>query len=329
MPPKASKTAARQKTSEVRTTSEIRQERSQQQRRQRLVWGGIALLVTGALIFLAVLTSRLPAEAPIPDSISRYEGLTVSRTERGYARLGALDGTVRVSAFISLASSSSKTFHETIFPQLLERVKAGEISLTYVLYDANQRAEVSNTAGATRAAWCAGEQNKLFHYVDAAFSWMTLYGPQAYASNRLFSGADNLGLDRPRFDECMRSDRPQELANRAAQDAGGRDAVVIAPAIFVNDVIVTGEDLLTAANEAINRALEFRAGSPTTDAPTAVPTESVTTEPTGEPTTSPTDAPTIDPTEEPTTAPTEPATEQPTANPTRTPRATAQPTTAP
>ncbi|MCU0465396.1 MAG: thioredoxin domain-containing protein [Anaerolineae bacterium] len=313
------------KKAKISRTEERRQEREAQQRRQRFIIIGGSLLAVAVLVFVAVLANRIPTDAPIPDTSARYDGLTVSRSERGYARLGNLDGTVRVSAYINLASEQSKTFHETVFPGLLERVRAGEITFSYVLYGGAIRTDVSNAIGGMRAGWCANEQNQLWRYVDAAFGWVDQFGTQAFSSNRLFSGAENLGLDMGRFNECMRGGQPQEMMNRAEQDAGGRDAVVVPPAVFVNDVAVVvgeGEDLLLASSAAIDRALALRiVPTPTVEAeaePTAEPTE------TEAPTAEPTEEPTVEPTEEPTLEPTVEPTEEPTAAPTAEPTATTE-----
>jgi hypothetical protein len=118
------------------------------------------------------------------------------------------------------------------------------------------------------------------------------------------------------FDDCLRSNRPQEQITRAQQDAGGRDSTVVAPTVFVNDVPVAGEDLLLAANDAINRALELRSGGQPTAEPTSdatVSPDDVTAEPTAEPTTEPTAEPTAEPTTEPTAEPTVEPTVAPTA----------------
>lgn len=305
-------------------TEERRRERQTEQRRRTLLYGGIVL---GGFLLLALITFLLgsaPVEAPIPD-LARYDGIPVSRTTNGYSRLGSLDSTVRVSAYISLANSASRQFHADVFPSLLERVKSGEIALTYVLLD--RVAEVTNFAGATRAAWCANEQGKFWGFIDAAYGWFDQFGTDAYSSNRLNSGAANLGLNTGTFSECLRSNRPNEMNTLAQTDAGGRDSTVVPPTVFVNDVVVTTDgDLLLAVNDAINRAQALRAGGTTatpeietttesTPDSTAVSTEAATSETTEAATLEPTNEPTAEPTLEPTVEPTTAPTDSPTATP--------------
>lgn len=292
-------------------TEERRQERQAEQRRQWLIYGGGALVAFVVLVIITFALGSAPVEAPIPD-LTRYDGVPTSRTERGYGRLGSLDGTIRVSAYISLANRDSRDFHVNVFPSLLERVKAGEIALTYILLD--RVADVSNYAGATRAAWCANEQGKLWQFIDAAYGWFDQFGADAYSTNRLNSGVANLGLDSARYADCLRSNRPAQMTDAAQQDSGGRDSTIIPPTVLVNDVPVTTDgDLLLAVNEAINRAQALRAGStlptvtPTENADSVEPTTepTVESEPTTQPTSEPTTAPTIEPTAEPTSAPTD------------------------
>ncbi len=308
----------------VSRTEERRRERETEQRRKALIYGGAIIGVIALVVLAAFLFNSAPAEAPIPtDAIARYEGIFASRSQRGYASLGSTDAPVRVSAYISLSNSESRKFHAEVFPVLLERIKAGDITFSYVLYD--RIGEVSNFGGATRAGWCATEQNKLWGFVDSAYSWFDTYGNDAYSSNRLNSGAANLGLDMGRFGDCMRSNRPADLSTRALEDAGGRDADIQPPAVFVNDVEVevTDGDQLLSVNEAINQALALRTGGAT-----AEPTSdgAATLEPTTEPilavTTQPTEEATLEPTLEATLAPTTRPTLRPTTEPTAKPSAT-------
>lgn len=301
-------------------TEERRLERQSEQRRRTLLYVGG---VVGAFLILALVTFLLgsaPAEAPIPD-VSRYEGIPVSRTDRGYSRLGNLDSTVRVAAYISLSSGSSRAFHANVFPSILNRVNSGEITFSYILID--RVADVSNYTGATRAAWCANEQAKFWQFVDAAYGWFDQYGRDAYSSNRLNSGAANLGLDTGRFSECLRSNRPDLLNDAAQADAGGRDSEVVPPAVFVNDVAVSSEgDPILAVNEAIDRALALRAGAIATAVPTSEATASEEVTPTAEATTAPTLEATIEASVEPTAQPTDEPTLAPTTEPTGEPTAT-------
>jgi len=302
------------KASKISRTEERRHERETEQRRKGLIYGGGALGVIVLVVLIAFAFGSAPAEAPIPtDIIARYDGITASRTDHGYARLGSPDAIVRVSAYISLSNSASRNFHANAFPSLLERVEAGEIAFSYVLYDRGV-SEVSNFVGATRAGWCANEQNKLWQFVDAAYGWVEQYDNGAYSSNRLNSGAANLGLDMGRFGDCMRSNRPADMTARAQEDAGGRTANIQPPTVFVNDVEVevTDGDSLLAVNDAINRALALRTSGATSE-PSAEPTLDSTA--TLEPTAQSTDEPTLEPTLQPTVRPTRAPTDSPSATP--------------
>lgn len=289
-------------------TEQRQKERERETKRQRITVTGIivaVVIVLGAAVFLATNT---PADAPIPDSAARYDGLLQVTNDKGYPRIGSLDG-IPVAVFTSLGCDNCNVFHNTVLPQLVDRVENGDISLTYIPVRAGT---LVNFNGATRSALCAGQQGKFFQYADAAVHWQELYGTGAFADNRLQTGATNLGLDKGRFDACRSSAPEGTVFQNGQTDIGGRATDVVIPSVMVNNIIVVDEEgipttSLEAVNAAIDAAISFRSGA-TTD-PTPDTDDETIAEPTAEVSEEPTAAPTDEPTAEPTDAPTEAATE--------------------
>lgn len=283
-------------------TEQRQREREKQARNRRMQIIGIIVAGVVVLAGTVLILTRTPAEAPIPDTISRYQGLNQLNTEKGYPRVGSIEG-VRVSLFSTFGCEECQTFHNETLPALLDRARAGDISLTFVplAYGSN----ISNLNGALRSAICAARQGKFFEYADALYAWTDAYESQAFLDNRLVTGAENLGLDMAAFRECRSANPERDILAAAQQDAGGRSTTLVPPAVAVNDVLVESLDIDTI-NAAIDAALALRSGAtlaPTGDAgaaATAEPTSAATLAPTAEPTDEPTAEPTAQPTPEPT-----------------------------
>lgn len=305
------KTPQRAGNTKLTRTEQRQKERLTEQRRRRIIGTVIGVASIVLIAFVVFIASNTPADAPIPETVSRYDSIPQSVTDKGYPRIGSLDG-IRVSLFTSFGCTDCDAFHTDVLPDLLTRVEAGDISLTYMPVRAGS---VSNFNGATRSALCAARQGKFFQYADALVSWTGLYGSGAFADNRLTTGAVNLGLDKALFDQCRSAAPENAVFEQALADAGGRDATLVPPSVFVNDVAVTNAEGAPSIdiidiNRAIDGAIDFRTGGDSQ--PTAEPATEA--EATLEPTSAAES--TSEPTLEPTAAPTEEATSAPTAEPT-------------
>lgn len=260
-------------SSKLTRTEQRQKERLAAQRRQRITIGGITLAVVVILGIALRLASNTPAEAPIPDTVSRYEGLNQVMTDKGYPRLGSLDG-IAVTVYTAFACDTCRSFQNDVMPALIERVREGDISLTFVPL---RGGDIPNSNGAMRSALCAGQQNAFFPYAEALYSWSDVYGQNGFADNRLTSGAENLGLNMSTFGQC-RSSAPENAAyNAGAAELTGAANAALPPLVRVNNILLDSTDLV-AINEAIDNALNFRAGTTTQEASTEEP--EVTAEPT-------------------------------------------------
>ena len=249
---------------------ERREERQRETRRtqQTYLIGGV--VVAAVLIALLFFSANQPAEAPIPaDAISRYEGIERGQDEEGFPRLGSGTAPVRVVEFASFGCPGCAQFHRDVYPQLLERVRAGDVSFTYVPLLTGE----GNVTGAAQISLCADNQGKFWETHDTLFNWQGLYVANAFSQNRLTSGVRALGMDEGLINSCVRSSEISDLITRASQKG-----VSQTPTVRVNNTLVESNDW-AALNAAIEAAL---ANAPRPRATATVTTPRATQEATTE-----------------------------------------------
>jgi len=235
-------------TSSRSITRKRREERQKQKRRNQQVMVASLIIVAIVVAFIAFFFVTQPADAPVPDgTIERYAGIPQGFTEEGYARLGDPNAPIRVEEFSSFSCPSCQIFWESSMDGLVELVRDGKISFTFIPMTIG---ELANAGGAQSAALCAGDQDMFFEYHDMLFDWHTRHGNRAFSSNRLNSGAEELGLNTGAFNSCLGS-------NNDIIDAGIAESVdrgvTGTPSTFINGVAVASDiNIITSAvNEAI------------------------------------------------------------------------------
>ncbi|MFN8375846.1 MAG: thioredoxin domain-containing protein [Anaerolineae bacterium] len=264
-------------------TIERRKERQREQRRQRQIWAAVGIAIVAVFVVVMIIISNLPAEAPIPDTaLSNYEGLEFSRTAEGFPRIGNPSAPAQIMEYSSFDCPHCQEFHANVLPSILERVRAGEASFTYVpIYGTGG---IANGEGAAKAAVCAAEQGGFFPFHDALFDWQVRYGNQAFTTARMGTGISNLGMDRGTFDACLRSDVPTTIVEAARTDASSIPDFTGTPFVQINGATVSAD--ITSIEQAIAQAVALTGSTvpPTTVAPeaTAEATTEATTEATVE-----------------------------------------------
>lgn len=255
-------------------------ERKQQQRRQQQLAIAASFAVFAIIAVVLVVIINQPAEAPIPiGAEERYESVVQATTERGYPRLGQAQDTVRVVEYASFACSTCASFHDDIFPSMLQRVERGEISFSYVPL---LTGGIPNAEGAARAALCAGEQGKFWPYHDALFTWQGLYGNQAFSQNRLVTGIRNLRLDADEYNACLNSGNISQIITAANDEAEEVLSAIETPSVTIDGVQYAAS--LDTINAAIDQRLLARGIIPGAGVQQPVPTApEITAEPETEP----------------------------------------------
>jgi protein-disulfide isomerase len=234
-------------------TRERRLQREREQRRQQRITIAVVVAVIAVAAFAVFFLANQPAEAAIPqEALDLYAAIPQSETSEGFPILGNPDAPVELIEYSSFDCPHCRDFHETVTPALVERVRNGELSFTYVpLYGTGG---IANGEGAARAAICAGEQGQFWPMHSALFTWQGLYGNQAFSGNRLSTGAGNLGLNRGEWDTCFNSQATNGIINAARTRAASLgDTFTGTPFVQVNGTAVTPE--LGALNSAIDAAL--------------------------------------------------------------------------
>jgi protein-disulfide isomerase len=102
---------------------------------------------------------------------------------------------------------------------------------------------------AAEASRCAAEQGKFWQYHDRLFETQNQLDRASLGKN-----AEELGLDRSQFDDCMNSGKFRAQIGRDFQD-GTRAGVTGTPAFFINGVALTGALPLAAFEKAVEEEL--------------------------------------------------------------------------
>lgn len=269
-------------------TTERRKERERERRRNRMIAVVVVVVVLAALAATALILANMPSDATLPpDAVARYQGVTQTHTAEGYPRLG--DGTipVQVALYSSFDCTACRTLHEEIMGDLIQRVRDGQIAVTFVpLYGTGS---ITNGRGAARAAMCADQQDGFWPYQDALFFWQGRDGNQAFTESRLKSGIRELGLDQGAYEVCARSGTPDEVLNSARTSAAALLNFVGTPTVTINGVTPVDENAQPISGApallvAIDRAIEANAnrGVRPTVEPAATPAIESTPEVTAE-----------------------------------------------
>ena len=221
-------------------TQRVRQAREKQRRRnqQRNIAIGVALVAVIVLMLLIV--SNTPTEAPIPEGVAeRYEDVQQGTSEEGYPMLGDPDAPVSIIEYSSFSCPHCAEVHDTAFPGILDRVREGKVSFTYIPLPVAGR----NVEGANRAAMCMQEQGLFWEYHDTLFNWGETFGNSPFTQNRLTAGAEALGANTDAFNSCVSGGETQFLLDTANSDAA-QDGIQSTPTFKVNGALV--EDITAA-----------------------------------------------------------------------------------
>lgn len=105
---------------------------------------------------------------------------------------------------------------------------------------------------AAEAARCANEQGKFWEYHTALFK------SNGLSDDKFKELADQVGLDRKKFDECVSSHKYKDAVD-ADIEAGAEVGVNGTPAFFINGRLLSGAQPLEAFKEVIDSEIERKA----------------------------------------------------------------------
>ncbi len=234
------KEGERERTTGGRTV-ERRKERERERQRQRYLTGGVIAFALIAVVVIIVLIVNAPAGAPIPDgALTRYEGLTLTRTTEGFPRLGDANASVQVAEYASFGCPHCRDFNAEGTDQILDRVKTGKMAFTYIpLYGFG---DVANDQGAAAAAICADEQDEFWPFHDALFDWQGEFGNQAFTNNRINAGVTAFGLNQGTYNTCITTNKPAAVLDAAKQSQISLLNFSGTPTFTINGVVPLDEN---------------------------------------------------------------------------------------
>ncbi|HEU0078219.1 MAG TPA: DsbA family protein, partial [Longimicrobiaceae bacterium] len=171
---------------------------------------------------------------------------------------------VVVMEFADFQCPSCMQFATFSKPLMKDYVDNGTVR--FVWYDYPLPEMHQNAILAARAGRCANEQNQFWTYHDMLFSRQSEWSEAGDAANRFIGYAQQAGLDRGAFAQCLRSDKYQREVSESRQ-LGSTFGVSGTPTIFVNGKKLDGYPTSRAEWE---RAIREAQGSA---APAAAPAD--------------------------------------------------------
>jgi protein-disulfide isomerase len=190
------------------------------------------LITLGALFiaFLIIYPNVKPVDAVLPAP-------EVSRPNGNFNAAGDPNAPITITEFSDFQCPYCRLFYENTEAALMDRYVAD--GTVYFVYKSVGEFIGSESKAAAEAAYCAGDQGKFWEMHDIIFANQTGENVGAYSERRLEAMADELGLDRGEFDDCMSSGKYSDLADQDAKDATA--AGIQATPSFVISYEVNGE----------------------------------------------------------------------------------------
>lgn len=222
-------------------------QRKEQQRKQRNRNITIGVVVVAVLAVVGVILATRPVAVNVADEIlTRYEGLPTSTDDRGFPVLGNPDAPASLVEYSSFDCPSCQRFHETVTVNVIDRIRAGEASFTYVPVFGT--GSIPNGEEAAIAAICAGEQGMFWEYHDLLFEWQEIHLASAFPARRLVGGAAELGLDLDAFNACLTSAEAAEVIDNA-RSAFAQSGSTGTPSLFLNNQPLGSPDFTTVSQQ--------------------------------------------------------------------------------
>jgi protein-disulfide isomerase len=190
---------------------------------------------------------------PLPTSITvesetRYADIPQGVSDEGFPQLGEPDAPVQLTIYSSFGCPFCREFHLDVFLPLVERVRAGDVLVTFVpLTTAN----VANAEAAANAAVCAAQQDTFWWIADILFERQGTLRNQAFTSASLSRAASTTGIDTDEWQDCLDSELPGEVL-AASQEEADAQSIESTPSVFVNGEAVDAN--LDSINVAIDAA---------------------------------------------------------------------------
>jgi protein-disulfide isomerase len=211
-----------------------------------MAWGrnsGVAAQVVVQEPPAATQAANGVAEAPVTPEQQQYVRYDIP-TE-GFPSLGPADAPITIVEFSDYQCPFCKRFHEETYHNLLDAYQG---KIRFVYRDLPLTSIHPNAFPAAVAAACAGEQDAYWPMHDKLFSADEL------SQDAYIQFATELGLDVPKFTECIGSDRYNDAIN-ADSDFAVNLGINSTPTFFINGLAVVGAQPLSVFQQVIDKEL--------------------------------------------------------------------------
>jgi protein-disulfide isomerase len=156
-----------------------------------------------------------------PEQLQRVPGISK----------GQANAPVVIMEFADFQCPACGQFARFSEPLVKDHIDAGTVR--FVWYDYPLVEIHQNAMLASRAGRCANEQNQFWAYHDYVFGQQERWSAQQNPVNLFIDYAEQSGLDREAFAQCLRSDKYQKEVSESRQ-LGGTLGVSGTPTLFVN-----------------------------------------------------------------------------------------------
>lgn len=232
----------------------LRQQRSQEARRQKLITIGVIAVI--AIIFIALIAIPQVQRANAP--VGEFTRITpeVYPQENGLS-IGDPNAPVKIEIFEDFKCSACQAFSQSIEPRIIaELVQTGKAYYTFHNYPfLDDNSVVKDSDISASAAMCAADQNRFYDYKKILYTNLN-YVAGEFSNSRVTAFAESIGLDMDAFESCFKDDK---FADKIKEDENLAAEMKVSgtPSVFVNgEQIAPGfVPSFDQINEAVQKAL--------------------------------------------------------------------------
>lgn len=216
---------------------EIREKRSRQQKKKRLILigiiAGIAVIAAGIMIALTAGLGNKPAFTPI------------ARPQAANNAMGDPNAPVKIQEYADFQCPACRRFFQNIEPEIIDNyISTGKVYYEFIPLGFLGQESLD----AAQAAYCALDQGKFWEYHDILFTNQTGENIGDFSIKKLKSFADKLDLNIANFNSCLESGTYKDkVVNNF--DTGKSLGIEATPSFIVNGKVVYSDVLINTIDK--------------------------------------------------------------------------------
>lgn len=219
----------------------------------------LAVIALGGVgwIFYSLASAGEPAVAPI-ELAGLDDPAALLAAAKG-SELGQPDAPVQILIFSDYTCPSCQYWVQTVEPLVKQEfIDAGKARLVHYDFPLGGTAQHRHSFIAARAARCAEAQGRFWDYHDILFGRQGEWSPAPEPPIDEFVGyANQLGLDRRAFSDCLRSDQFADVVS-ASRQLGESLNVGATPTVYIGPRTLPGNEW--SQYPAVKAAIEAELG---------------------------------------------------------------------